>query len=436
MVVPVNPVLNAKQIAYIINHSEATAIFADDVFCSMIDSIKGEIFNVKHLFAFTVTGTEIDPSIVDFNKFLGDHSTAEIEDVIINDRDIFQIVYTSGTTSDPKGVLISHLASFIMSLTTPLDMEFPRPANFLCVLPMFHCAAQTVVFSTLNLGGRVSVMRAFDPEIIIKTIEEEKISIFLGLPLMYRALLNTPSIKEADFSALKKCIYGMAPMDRTTLEKGINIFDADFLLGSGQTECFPVTNTFKPQWQLKKEGNYWGESALTVDTAIMDDDGTILPPNEVGEIVWRGPNVMNEYLKNEQATLESRKFGWHHSGDLGFLDDDGQLGFVDRKKDMIKTGGENVPSIKVERVLLSDHRVAEAVVVGLPHEHWVEAVSAFIVKNNNADLTEDDVLELCKRELGGFEMPKKVVFLDQLPKTATGKMQKNVVRKQYQDLYN
>jgi long-chain acyl-CoA synthetase len=300
---------------------------------------------------------------------------------------------------------------------------------------MFHCAQQTFALSALHLGGKVVIFRAFDPGLLLDAIERERIQMMLCLPAMYRAMLDHPKIKSVDLSSLKTSVYAMTPMDRRTLEEAIETFGADFLLGTGQTEFFPSTNTFRSEWQLKKMGNYWGESALTLDTAIMDSGGDLLPQGETCEIVWRGPAVMNCYLKNEEATVESRAFGWHHSGDLGYFDEDNLLVFVDRKKDMIKTGGENVPSIKVERALLSDHRIMSAAVVGLPHPHWTEAVTAFVVKQENADLDEQDVIDLCKRELGKFEIPKRVVFIDEMPLTSTGKIRKNILRENNTKIY-
>ena len=227
----------------------------------------------------------------------------------------------------------------------------------------------------------------------------------------------------------------MAPMDEKTLEFLVKYKGIDLYLNSGQTEFFPPTNYRTPQWQLTKKGNYWGAPGLVVDGAIMDDEGHLLPPGDVGEIVWRGPACMEEYLNNPEATDESRKFGWHHSGDLGFIDEDGLLKFVDRKKDMIKSGGENVSSIKIEETILKDQRIVAVAVVGLPHEIWSEAVTAFIVPRTPGEITEEDLIQLCKTSLAAFEVPKKMVFVDQLPTTSTGKLRKNVLREQYADLY-
>jgi long-chain acyl-CoA synthetase len=255
------------------------------------------------------------------------------------------------------------------------------------------------------------------------------------LPIMYKALFNHPKIFEYDLSSVVKCTYGMTPMDQHTLEKGLAYLGAAFQGGTGQTEFLPSTNSFKPKWQLKKQGNYWGESTLIVDTRIMDDAGNLLPPGQVGEIVWRGPAVMAGYLKDPEATEEVWKHGWHHSGDLGYVDEDGLIVFVDRKKDMIKTGGENVPSIKVEKHLLSDPRIEEVAIVGLPHEYWGEAVTAFVKPAQGVHLTEEAFFQDCVQGLGGFERPKRAEIVDELPKTSTGKIRKNELRHAYADLY-
>jgi long-chain acyl-CoA synthetase len=171
------------------------------------------------------------------------------------------------------------------------------------------------------------------------------------------------------------------------------------------------------------------------DTAVMDDDGNIVPDGHIGEVVHRGPNVMNGYYKNEEATTKSREFGWHHTGDLGYWDPDGQLVFVDRKKDIIKTGGENVASIKVESTLFLHPKVANAAAVGLPHEHWIEAVTALIVPKPGETISEQEIIAHCRQHLGSFQVPKAVIFKEELPATSTGKVKKHVLRETYKDYY-
>ncbi len=433
--VPVNPGLSPGGILYILEHAEVKALIADDALQPIFDEITAKAPLLQHCIIITATRQHGPGApFIDFQEFMRDQSDDEIEDVIINDRDIFEILYTSGTTADPKGVMVTHLSVFIMSLTCPIELKMSRDLVGTTLMPLFHCAQQTITTSYAHIGAKTVIFRGFDPTVMLEAVEREKIGIIFSLPAMYRAMLDHPRLKEFDLSSAKCCIYAMTPMDKRTLEQATKAFGAEFVLGTGQTEFFPASNTFRPGWP-PKEGNYWGESAVTVDSAVMDESGRLLPSGQTGEIVWRGPAVMAGYLKNREATEEACRYGWHHSGDIGYMDEDGLLVFVDRKKDMIKTGGENVSSLKVERVILSDPRVAAVAVVGLPHERWVEAVTAFVQPRDGVSLAEEDVISLCKGELGRFEVPKKVVLVNDLPRTSTGKMQKHVIRNIYRNLY-
>ncbi|MCP4112646.1 MAG: AMP-binding protein, partial [Desulfobacteraceae bacterium] len=271
--VPANPGMNPKDIAYILNHAEIKALITDDMLCQLVNAIKENLPNVKHFISIQATGQKAEEPYIAFDNFLEGHSDEEVEDIVINDRNIFEILYTSGTTSQPKGVAISHLSVFIASLSTAIEIGIDHGFVANLVLPIFHCAQQTITTSVMHMGGKTVISRGFDPALMLESIEKSRINLVFCLPAMYRAMLDHPRINETDLSSLKKCIYAMAPMDRRTLEQAIETFKADFMLGSGQTECFPPTNVFRPEWQLKKKGNYWGNSCLTLDTAVMDDDG-------------------------------------------------------------------------------------------------------------------------------------------------------------------
>jgi long-chain acyl-CoA synthetase len=256
----------------------------------------------------------------------------------------------------------------------------------------------------------------------------------MALPMMIQQIVDRDDIADRNLSSVRKITYGMAPMGNDLLNEAIEVFGAEFQSGSGQTEAFSPTCVYNSEWQFEKVGNYWGVNAVFTDIAIMDAEGGILPEGEVGEIVYRGPNVMNGYLKNEEATREAFAHGWFHSGDMGYFDDDGLLKFVDRKKDIIKTGGENVSSLKVESRLLDHPDVDEVAVVGLPHEKWSEAVTAFIVADDPKS-SSSDIESFAREELAQFEVPKAFEYIDQLPKTATGKIQKYNVSERFSDYY-
>ncbi|MDA8334048.1 MAG: AMP-binding protein [Peptococcaceae bacterium] len=433
--VPVNPGLGLQDIRYIVNHSEARAVMVDDTFTGLLDSIAAELPGPENIVCLPVTGAVIPENYREFWSLLEQGAPGEIEDVVIHDRDLVQIMYTSGTTAAPKGVMLSNLNVFVVSLANCIELEIGRDRVCSCLMPFFHAAQHTLITSAFHVGAKVVVMRGFDTVRVLEAVQREKITNLFILPAMYGAVLDHPDFDRYDVSSLAHCIYAMTPMDQRTLEQAVVKLGARFALGTGQTEAYPSSNNFLPEWQMKKSGNYWGISSPVFDTAVMDEGGRFLPAGQVGEIVWRSPAVMEGYWKDPGATAEGFRFGWRHSGDMGCFDEDGLLVFMDRQKDMIKSGGENVPSIKVERVILGDPRVQGCAVIGLPHPRWIEGVTAVVEPKPGSGVTEEDIINLCKMGLGGFEVPKAVIFVDNLPRTTTGKVQKHVLRGQYRDIY-
>lgn len=427
--VPINPGVSFNEKCYILSEVKAKMLVCDDVF---LQGKKEEYSRICPELLIIGSNANIAEK---FENVLFKTNTNE-PDVNIEDRDIAQIMFTSGTTGTPKGVLITHQAVFISSLANIIEAGMVQSDIATLMMPVFHCAQHALVTSCLHIGASVVIISGFEPEAFMQTVEQEKITWVFALPMMFRAFLYHPSFKKYDLSSLRYCLYAMAPMDRNTLEKGINELQCDFALGTGQTEMYPATVVFKPEDQLRKQGSYWGTPSIITDTAIMDEHGALLGPNEVGEIVHRGPNVMVGYLNNEKATEQSRKFNWHHTGDLGYWDEDGLLVFVDRKKDMIKTGGENVPSIIVEQALISHPKVLNAVAIGLPHERWIEAVTGFVVLKPGEEATNEEFIAHCKQHLGSFQVPKEVMIVNELPMTSTGKIQKHVLRQKYESLYS
>ncbi len=428
--VPINTGLGLDDVRYIIDHSEACFLMVDAALLARPELRaaiearpgRGWVLEGEGAGAFSSLAAAIAAQ------------SATESEVEIHDRDVAQIMYTSGTTGRPKGVMQSHLSVVMAAMNNALELGVWRDAVNIAVLPLFHCAQHTLMCGVLAAGGTVIVMRAFDPATMLDAIERERVSFLVGLPLMHQAMLDHPSRPGRDLSSLRMCVYAMAPMAETLLRRLIAEFCPNYTLATGQTEMYPLTMAYRPEEQLKRFGSYWGVSALINDTEVMDDAGRLLGPGEVGEIVHRGPNVMEGYYKNPQATAEARSFGWHHTGDLGMWVD-GQMVFRDRKKDMIKTGGENVPSVKVEAVLLRHPAVANAAVVGLSHPRWIEAVTAFVVLKAGAQIDEAGLVQHCKEFLGGFEVPKAIRIVDALPMTSTGKIQKHPLRESYCGLY-
>lgn len=252
---------------------------------------------------------------------------------------------------------------------------------------------------------------------------------------MWADLLAHEDIAKRGLSSMRLCQYAMAPMPPERIERMRQIFSsADVLLSSGQTEFTPPTVFQWPENQFDKAPS-WGPAVSTTDVRIMAPNGELLPRGQEGEIVYRGPQCMQRYWNDQKATEDVFAHGWFHSGDLGYIDEDGVVWFTDRSKDLVKTGGENVSSVEVECVILTHPAVAECAVVGLPHETWGEAVTAMVVPRSGSDVAQNAILALCRRTLARFKVPKRVEFVPHLPKTSTGKIQKHQIRAAHADDY-
>ena len=432
--VPINTMLAVDDIRYIVEHCEAELVIVDAVFLER-PNFAAMLADLR--LPCRESGGSAWRSAADGSPVAAlEPDRPETEpDVEIRDRDLALIMYTSGTTSRPKGVMHTHLALYFATLGNIAEDGPIRGDISTCMMPMFHCAQHALCLSFLAAGCTMVMLKGFDADRLIASIEEERISFVFALPLMYAALLAHPERATRDLTSLRHCLYAMAPMPKPLLLHLIDELCPRFALGSGQTEIFPMTTLFKPEEQLRRFGNYWGEVGIIDDLVIMDDDGAIVADGVVGEIVHRGPNAMIGYIKDQPATTAASGFGWHHTGDLGLIDPDGQLLFVDRKKDMIKSGGENVASVKVEEVLLRHPAVANAAVVGLPHPRWTEAVAGFVTLKPGQSADSEAIIAHCRTHLSGYETPKLVAILDKFQTTATGKIQKNSLRDEYRSWF-
>ncbi len=306
-----------------------------------------------------------------------------------------------------------------------------------CLMPLFH-TAQLNGFGTpaVLMGATQYLLRGFDPDALLDLIEAEHIERMFALPMMYRALVERPDIGSRDLSSLRRAAYAMAPMPDVLLRRCLDVFGCDFYLAFGQTEMSPVTTFFRPEHQLSHSGAV-GTQVVNVQIAIMSPDGELLPRGAEGEIVYRGPHALNGYLQERRrdgSGLRARLVPLRRR--RAPRPTDGMLWFSDRFKDVIKTGGENVASIEVEKALYAAvPEVAEAVIVGLPHPRWSEAITAVVVPNPGAVLDGEAVKVAMREHIDAYKIPKSVIVVDELPKTSTGKIQKNVVRDQFTGHY-
>ncbi len=433
IVVPINFMQSVSDVTFNIEHSGAKVIVFDPSLSNLALAAAGNHNNLS----FTIQiGQEEGEATFALESFIKNSSEAEIEDRIIGDRDTAHMIYTSGTTSKPKAVETSHLSLTIAALTAAIELELSSQCKMLLVLPLFHCTALSILYPTFLRSGCCTLHASFEPMQIANSLEHEKIETSVLLPMMWNALMATEGFNQRDLSHFKLAIYGMAPMSEQNREQIREVFGCKVHLGSGQTEFSPVSCLFKDRSETEfTEGNYWGVPLCFNEQAVLDEEGSEVPQGETGEIVWRGPQVMNGYYKNEDASQAAYKFGWHHTGDLGFIDSKGQLMFIDRVKDTIKSGGENVSSQKIEQMLCMIDEVEAAAAIGVPHPHWGEAVCVCVMGSQLTEASLPIINNFCKERLGKFEVPKQVFLCDTLPMTSTGKIRKVELRDRYKDYF-
>lgn len=429
--VPINLGWRSDEVVHVLTDSGSVAVVIE---AGLLPAL-GEAVDRAGLTEVYVIGEPSRPSQHRFTELL-DHPDADEPLHVVADRAPLTYLYTSGTTSAPKGVVGNHTAVYLESMTLCLEGQFRADDRFCAMMPMFHTAQLNAhCTSAVMVGAAIHILRGFDAGTLLELIEREQLTQIFGLPMMYRAMLDHPSVATRDLSSLRRALYAMAPMPQDMLVRCLEVFDCGFYLLFGQTEMSPTSTIFRPEHQLSHPGAA-GTPVVNVQVGIMDESGRLLGRGETGEIVYRGPQVMTEYLGNPQATEEAFRFGWFHSGDVGLLGEDGILWFTDRRKDVIKTGGENVASIEVEKAIyMAAPEVAEVVVVGLPHERWSEAITAFVVPRPGTGVDGEDIRARLRGRLDGYKIPKSVVVVDVLPKTSTGKFQKNIVREEHLDHY-
>ncbi|CAG4902738.1 AMP-binding protein [Acidithrix sp. C25] len=439
--VPINLGWRPEEVAYVLDHSGARGIVIETQLMKAIAPAIATSAKIQDLIIAQGTHAAHSDSIsgltgIDFVAFSADTNPSEPE-ALIADRDALTYLYTSGTTSFPKGVIGNHAAIYLESMTMALEGRFAADDRFVAMMPMFHTAQLNCHCTpAIMVGATIYIERGFDAKGLLDLIETDHITQIFGLPMMYRAMLDQADIATRDLSSLRRALYAMAPMPEAQLKKCIEVFGCGFYLLFGQTEMSPTTTIFRPEHQLTHNGAV-GTPVVNVWVRIMDEAGNFLPQGSQGEIVYRGPHTMTGYLHNTEATDAAFKGGWFHSGDVGHFDSDGILWFADRNKDVIKTGGENVASIEVEKAIYAaDPNIAEAVVVGLSHQRWSEAVTAVVVPLPGTTIDKDAVIAKVKTIIDPYKAPKAIIVVDALPKTSTGKIQKNLVRQEFSHFYN
>ncbi len=431
---PFNPRLQADELEYLINYSEIHTLFVGREFLEMVSQLQPLFSKVNNYVSLETSA----PNITSFHDLLRTHSEEE-PDVPVREEDPFLIIYTSGTTGTPRGALYNHGHNIENTRTKVLQIGAEPGDKHIMILPLFHIGGYSHFWAFFYIGGSNVIMtqRSFDPTSTLQAIQDERATDLHIVPTHLVTMLNLPNISQYDLRSLKRIWYAASPMPTELLRRGMERFGPIFMQGYGQSESGPEITFFpkKSHRVLDKSSEdqkvlaSCGQPCVGVHVRIVDENENDVKPHVVGEVVVQSKMVMIGYWRKPEETHEVMGDGWLHTGDMGYYDEEGYIYLVDRKKDMIVTGGENVYPREVEEVLYGHPAIAEVAVIGGPDDLWIERVHAVVVLKEGQQATEEEVIEFCKQHLARFKAPKSVEFVESLPRNPQGKILKRELRK-------
>ena len=429
--------LNARnavdEIIYVLNNTKTDCLFYHSSLSENVARIRQEVPDLR----LTICIDQADDGASFVEDWIKPFEGEVPDETPVDSRAVSLMASSGGTTGTPKGIELSHRA--VEAATASFLSVMPTGENpvHLMVAPMTHAAGFTS-FPMLLVGGKNIFMTDTAPEAIMGMIESHKVTHLFLPPTLIYVMLAHPKVRSYDYSSLKNFIYAAAPMSADKLQEAIEVFGPVMTQTYGQAEAPMICTYLSPVQHAEalETGNghrllSCGRPTPYTRVAIMDDDGNLLDRNDSGEIVVRGDIVMNSYLNNPEANAEASAYGWHHTGDVGYIDSDGYVYIVDRKKDMIITGGFNVFPSEIEQVIWTHPGVQDCAVIGVPDEKWGEAVTAIIEPKPGATVDTEAVITLCKEKLGSVKAPKAVHIRDQLPRSAVGKVLKKDIRAEF-----
>lgn len=431
-----NPRLQSHELEYLVNYSEIHTFFVGRELIEMVNPLRPHLHKVKNYISLETSA----PGMAFYDDLLLAHSEEE-PDVRVKEEDPFLIFYTSGTTGTPRGALYTEGRNIENTRTKTIELGLEAGDKHIMILPLFHIGGYSHFWSFFYAGGSNVIMpqRSFDPAATLQSIQEEKATDLHIVPTHLVNMLALPDIEKYDLSSLKRIWYAASPMPAELLRRGMEKFGTIFIQGYGQSESGPdITFMSRKSHQVldkspeeQKVLASCGQPCMGVHVRVVDENNSDVEPYRMGEIVLQSKTVMVEYWNKPDQTRDVMADGWLHTGDIGYYDQQGYVYIADRKKDMIISGGENIYPREIEEVLYRHPAVAEAAVIGIPDEVWIERVHALIVLREGQSAKEDEIMSFCKSCLARYKAPKSVEFVESLPKNPQGKILKRELRKKY-----
>ena len=427
---PVNFRFAGPEIVYLINDSQPDALIYGSEFEETLLDIRDQFVSVRH---FVSPHNGESSLALEYEDFLeGGEPNSITPTSIVCEEDPCQLMYTSGTTGKPKGALLTHRNVLWNLFNTIWARQDKSGERALIAGPLYHTAAlNNHLTIQIALGGTSIIIPKFEPESLLRTIENEKATIISGAPALYNLLLQHPKAHQYDTRSITKCTSGSDKLPLEIKKRLLEFFPN--IKGVydvyGLTEASPCITILNAQDSLRKDGSV-GKALPFLEIRIVDENNISLPAGEVGQLICRGPNVMQAYHRNPHGTKESIRNGWLYTGDLARMDAEGFYYIVDRKKEMILSGGENIYPREIEEVLMRHPAVADVAVIGRPHPTWGETVKAFVALRAGHIIDEQEVIDFCKKHLAGYKKPTAVAFVAAIPRNPSGKALKRLLREE------
>ncbi len=434
-IVPINFRLTAPEVAYIIENASPKVLLVGTPYVDVINTVRDKYSKLFQDMKILCIGPASN-GMESYEKLLETASESE-PTIKIDENDVFIICYTTGTTGKPKGCMITHKNVLADCVNHIIERQLSKEHVMFAPGPLFHMGVNCQYFASIYLGGTM-VVAPYEPSKVIDIIEKERVTHVELFPGLLYPILDLPGLEKRDLSSVKSLLYGASPIAVERLIKAIEIFQCNFFQVYGMTEASPMVTALLPEDHViegpdSRRLKSCGREMINVEVRVVDEQDKDVPPDmkTIGEIIVKSPNIMKGYWQQPEATANAIKNGWYYSGDMAITDEEGYIYIVDRKKDIIISGSENISSVEVENTIFQYPKVRDVAVIGVADEKWGEAVKAVVVAEEGVEITADDIIYFCRNHLARYKCPKSVSFVKELPRSSTGKVLKTELRQQF-----